>query len=231
MYTASVDLRIPASLLLLAGTLGAEGTTPKAKAEEYPAQATAGKVSLGAEYLVRSFQGRNRTFVANDYLVIEAAVYPAKGEPLLVSSGQFTLRVNGKKRVLFPQAPSFVAASLKYPDWEMRPTLTAGAGVGNTGVIIGRPPVTERFPGDPRPPQTRLPAPPRAPEPEDPSGLGSEEAVRAEEVVVETALPEGEISAPISGYLYFAYKGKTKSIRSLELIYQGPVGGATLPLF
>jgi hypothetical protein len=210
---------------------GLAGTDPKPKPDDYPAHATAEKISLGAEYMVRSVQRHNRTFFARGYLVVEVALYPSKGEALAVSSNHFTLRVNGKKRVLFPQSAGFVAASMKYPDWERRPTVLAGGGLGNTGVIIGGPPIAERFPGDPRPPQTRLPRQPRAPEMEDRSGIEREEPVSVDEVVVHGALPEGEISEPVGGYLYFAYKKKTKSIRTLDLIYQSSAGTATLRLF
>ena len=208
----------------------ATGLPPKPKAAEYPVHASLEKLAIGAEYLVRSFGPRGQTFIVNDYLVVEVALYPAAGQALLVSNGQFTLRMNGKKSVLFAQAPAFVAASLKYPDWERRPTLTGGAGIGDAVVILGQPQSVERFPGDPRPGQTRLPAPPRAPEAEDPSGIDKPPPARADEVVVETALPEGETRQPVAGFLYFAHKGKTKSIRSLELIYNGPAGTATLRL-
>lgn len=223
--------RVVATLALAVAVAGLAGTGPKTSAADYPVHSTAGKVALGAEYMVRSFHGSNQTFVADRYLVVEVAVFPPKFEKLTLSAGQFTLRVNGKKRALLPQPPSFVGASLKYPDWERRPTVIAGGGVGDRGVIFGPPPVTGRFPGDPRPQVGRLPAPPKAPRPDNPAGIETAEPVRAEDVVVETALPEGEISGPVSGYLYFPYKKKTKSIRSLELIYLGPAGEATLKLF
>lgn len=88
----------------------------------------------------------------------------------------------------------------------------------------------ERFPGDPRPGRTRLPAPSKAPPPDYGAGVDREEPLRADEAVAESALREGEASGPFSGYLYFPFKGKTKSIRSLELLYQGPAGSATLRL-
>jgi hypothetical protein len=187
-------------------------------------------VALGAEYLVRSLFVRGQSFLTPDYLVVEVAVYPPKGEALEVSSGEFTVRLNGKKQLLFTQSPGFVAASLKYPDWERRRTVEVSGGVGDTGVVLGRPETVERFPGDPRPRQTRLPAPPKVSAPQDPSGLDKPEPVRAEEAVVEVALPEGKAAGPVSGYLYFAHKGKLKSIRTLELLYGGPAGHAILRL-
>jgi len=209
---------------------GSFGTTPKSQASEYPVHARVGKFSLGAEYLVHSFSCRNQTFVTSDYLVVEVAGYPAPGEPVEVASGQFVLRLNGKKPLLHAQAPGFVAASLKYPDWERRRSLEVSGGIGDAGVRIGGPARVERFPGDPRPQQTRLPTPPQAPAPQDPSGLDREPPLRAEEAVVEAALPEGKARGPVSGYLYFAYKGKIKSIRKLELIYSGAAGSVTLGL-
>jgi len=141
----------------------------------------------------------------------------------MVSTSQFTLQVNGKKQMLYPQAVEFVAASLKYPDWETRPRLEAGAGP----VIFGRPQPVERFPGDPQ--ARRLPPPPRPPD-ANPSGQEPQQPVSADEIVRQTALPEGEWRGPVSGYLYFAYKGKTKNIKSLALHYSGPAGTVTISL-
>jgi hypothetical protein len=42
-------------------------------------------------------------------------------------------------------------------------------------------------------------------------------------LVVETALPLGPQKWPVSGFLYFAFTGKTSSIKSLELIYNSTV--------
>src|ERR1019366_1926194 len=91
-----------AALLLpaLALTLAAQyGTTPKASAQDYPVRAKLENLSIGAEYLVA-----------------EVALFPANGQSLLVNAGHFTLRVNGRKQALSPQAPEFVANSLKYPE-------------------------------------------------------------------------------------------------------------------
>jgi len=229
MRASALVVGVVAACGLLLGQ-GSSGTAPKSKASEYALHTEVGKLALGAEYLVHSFSCRNQTFVTSDYLVVEAAVYPAPGEALEVASGQFMLRLNGKGQLLHAQAPGFVAASLKYPDWERRRRLEVGGGIGDVGVRIGGPPRVERFPGDPRPQQTRLPTPPQAPAPQDPSGLDREPPLRAEEAVVVAALPEGKARGPLSGYVYFAYKGKIKSIRKLELIYSGAAGSVTLAL-
>ncbi len=225
--------RVASTLLLAVGLLcgqGPYGTSARPTAADYPIHAQMGEAWLGADYHVRSVLARGQSIMVQDYLVVEVALYPPPGKSLAVSAGQFTLRLNGKKQLLHAQAPGFVAAALKYPDWERRPTLVATGSVGNAGVIIGRPEQTERFPDDNRPTRTRLPAPPRAPAPENPSGLDKEEPPKPEELVVEAALPGGEFKGTVSGYLYFAYKGKTKSIRTLELLYEGPAGAAALRL-
>ena len=219
-----------AILLLAAATLRGEGVTPKPAATDYPAHTAVSTLSIGAEYLVRSLPVQGRTFVLSDYLVVEVGIYSSGPDPVEVSSGHFTLRLN-KKDVLAPETPGFVAAALKYPDWEYRPRLEAAGGVGDIGVILGRPADVERFPGDPRPGRTRLPAPTKAPAPEDRSGVEKPPPLRADEAVVSSALPHGPLKLPVGGYLYFHHKGKTKSIRALELLYQGPAGTATLRLF
>jgi hypothetical protein len=49
------------------------------------------------------------------------------------------------------------------------------------------------------------------------------EPVKPEELLAETALPEGEHGGAVSGFLYFAYKGKAGTIKSLELLYSEAV--------
>jgi hypothetical protein len=44
------------------------------------------------------------------------------------------------------------------------------------------------------------------------------------------SLPEGEHSLPKAGLLFFPYHSKTQNIRSMELVYNGPAGKATVAL-
>lgn len=223
-------LRALAFLAAAAGVIFAAGLEPRKDAGEYPASARTETLAIGAEYLVHSLSASGQTWFVPDYLIVEVAAFPlAKGE-FALNAGNFSLRINGKKTPILPQTPGIVAASLKYPDWEERSRVEAGAGVGGADVILGRPQPVERFPGDTRPGRQRLPAPPRAPDQENPSGLDKPRPVSAGEAVQEAALPEGNFRGPIAGYLYFAYKGKLKSIRSLELLYSGPAGPASLQL-
>jgi hypothetical protein len=65
-----------------------------------------------------------------------------------------------------------------------------------------------------------------APPPGPPSELRRAWAKR----VMQTAWAEGERPLPRAGLLYFPYGGKAKGIRSLELLYSGEAGKATLNL-
>jgi hypothetical protein len=202
-------------------------TEHKDKATDYPAYMTAGSTAIGAEYLVHSIPAGNQTFVAQDYLVVEVAVFPPRGESVAIGGDTFALRINGKKFTLIPDSPGMVAASIKYPDWELRRRAEASASAGNAGVVLGQPPAVGRFPDDPT---TRRPRAPRAPDIDQQNGVEREEPESAEGVIAKTALPEGPAPKPVSGFLYFSYKGKIKSIKSLELIYQANGASAALKL-
>jgi hypothetical protein len=47
--------------------------------------------------------------------------------------------------------------------------------------------------------------------------------VSPQDLAAQTALPQGEFRRPVSGFLYFSHKGKTSSIKSLELLYEDAV--------
>ena len=48
--------------------------------------------------------------------------------------------------------------------------------------------------------------------------------------VQKAALPEGERTLPVAGLIFFQYRGKSKGIHSVQLIYEGPAGKATVAL-
>jgi hypothetical protein len=212
--------RVRWALLLFCSTaLAQSGTDLKPKFEDYEVHGQSKDVGIGAEFMIHSFSGQGQTYIAKDFLVVEVALYPPKGESINVNEGSFALRVNGKKQLLQPVPPQMVATRLQRPDWQTGPRLEGGGGLGNAGVILGRP----RPPQIPGAPEPRGPTQPRAPDPEDRSGIDREPPVPAHELVVRTALPEGPHKAAVSGFLYFPYKGKTTSIKSLELLFEDAV--------
>lgn len=182
--------------------------------------AQARSAALGAEFMVHSCSEGEQTYIVKGFLVVEVALYPPKGRMVDVHSGNFVLRINGRKQELLPQSPALVAASVAHPEWSSNPHhVQADAGEGPATVGVGRPrPV--QIPGMPIPGQAS--APPEAPQ-DHPSGLPPRERMKPDQLVRDTALSQGEHRGPLSGFLYFAYAGKTSAIKSLELRYEDAV--------
>lgn len=207
-----------ALLFLCAPALFAQGgTDPKPRREDYEAHGQAGGMGIGAEFMVHSFSGQGETYLAPEFLVVEVALYPPKGTGWEVRSGAFTLRLNGKKLVS-PAAIGMVASSLRNPEWREHPRLEAGAATNGGGVVLGAPP-RPPIPGRP-PVNTPVPGPDDNPAS---GGVARAPRVTAEELLVQTALPEGLHHAPVSGYIYFPYQGKAGSLKTVELLYQDAV--------
>ena len=109
-----------------------------------------------------------------------------------------------------------VVSSIERPEWRGGPRMDGGAGIG--GVILGIPGSggPGQAPGQGRP----LPSPPRAPDQNRPPGIDPAEQVSPNELLVRTAFPAGDFQGPVSGFIYFPYRGKMSSIKTLELEYQ-----------
>lgn len=215
-----VRLLLLASLLLLPGW--SDVLEPLPKAGDYQANGIAGTLAIGAEYMGPSVTVKTVSVAVPGYLVVEVGIYPAKDSTVQISSGMFTLRVNGKQ-TLTAQTPGMVAASLKYSDWEQPRGIVAAAGP----LILGRPSQTPRFPGDQSGPESRMPKQPRAP---TEAASVSRETLSPDQMVVDYALEEGRISGARRGFLYYPWKGKLKSLKSVELVFSGDPGKLTLPL-
>jgi hypothetical protein len=202
-------------LLICCAGLACAGTDPKPKAEDYDVHARVDGIEVGAEYMVHSFSGEDKTFLVDDYLVVEVALFPRKGESVMANSGEFTLRVDGK-RPLSSVAPQGVVSSMQRRQWQQGRGVQAAGGVGDDVVVLGGPPrQTPPYGQEPR--TTRRP--PRAPDSENRSGLPAPEKVNPEELVVRTAFPEGTFSGPVSGFLFFPFSGKASKIKSVDLLY------------
>jgi len=226
MYTQVVIART-AVLAVVSATLYAQTAATRAKATDYPVHATLPNMDIGVEYLVHSIPGENRFYIAKDYLVVEVAAFPK--DAIALSAGKFTLLVNGKN-TLYTVSPGMVAASIKYPDWEQHRQVTTEAGNGNASVVFGAPRPVGRFPGDNR---DNVPMNiPRPPQPDDGKDLDKAHERPIEESIANAALPEGSTAKPVKGCLFFSYSGKTKSIKSLALIYDpgDPAPKSTIPI-
>lgn len=189
-------------LLLLSALLAAaQGTETKRKASEFPVQVKVAGAEVAAEFMVRLISYGRESFVTDNFLVVEVAIYPEPGKPVEVKLADFSLRVSGKKELLLAQPPALVLSYLRYPDWE-RPPVRAGSAD-----------VEERFPGDPR--ARRYPGPPApAQNPDAPV----EERMSNSDVVNKSSLPEGPRKTPVSGFLFFPWKGNPAKLKSAELV-------------
>ena len=93
--------------LLAAAALNAQELAPKPSANDYPVHATAGELSIGAQYHYRRLPARRGGFLIKDHLVIEVALYGPEGRRTEITPGLFTLSVNGK-RALLAQPPPMI---------------------------------------------------------------------------------------------------------------------------
>lgn len=180
---------------------------PRASANDYQAHGRVGAVSIGAEFMRHAVPTPQAEFSTEDYVVVEAGFFGAPGQRAKISVEDFSLRVNGKKAV--PGLPfGIVLSNLKDPDWQPpeAPKPKSG-GLASGGQAAAGPDVP--------------PPPPKMPMP----------LVHAMDLKVEKAsMPEGDRPLPEAGLLFFAYHGQGDKIKSVELIYSGSAGKATLTL-
>lgn len=189
----------------------AKGLPPRLSPAEYLTQAKAGKVTIGAEFKGHAIPTQDATLTSEEYIVVEVGLYGAPGERLTMTFSDFSLRLNGKKEALPSEPYGLVLASVRDPEWEepksagSKPKTSFG-GSGQDGRRADE--------GEPYRP-VKIPI-------ELQRAMGKR--------VRKATLPEGDRPLPQAGLLYFQHRGKTDRLRSVELIYKGPAGEATLAL-
>lgn len=188
----------------------AQHMPPRVAPSEYQAHAAAGAVNIGAEFMGHSVPTPEHTFTTEEYIVVEAGLFGPAGAKTTLSRDDFSLRVNDKKNLL-PSAPyELVFRSLKDPEWQ--PPESPDEKQSKGGITTGG----GGDSGDKLPP-----LPPKMPFP----------LRRAmEQQVQKAAMEEGDRLLPQAGLLFFQYRGKEEGIHSLELVYSGAGGKATLTL-
>jgi hypothetical protein len=182
-----------------------KGMPPRAAPGDYQAHAQVGSVTIGAEFMGHAVPRNPDPLSTDDYVVVETGLFGPPGTRLTLSTGDFALRINGKKALLDSQPYGRVVRSLKDPDWSPpAPAEKKKSSFGSGGEDSNSPP-----------PVVHVPI----------------EIQRAMLLHVQKySLPEGDRALPEAGLLFFQYRGKTQSIHSLELIYSGAAGKATLEL-
>jgi hypothetical protein len=182
---------------------------PRASPKDYQAQAPTGAVTVAAEFMGHSVPRPEGPLTTEDYIVIETGLFGPPGSRITVSIGDFSLRINGKKTLMSSQPYGLVVSSLKDPQW-IPPEEAGSKSKSKTGLSTGG-----------QNDSSSTPAPVHVP-------IELQRAMA--QYVQRSSLPEGDRALPQGGLIFFQYRGKVKSIHSVELIYAGPAGKATLTL-
>jgi hypothetical protein len=185
----------------------AKGLPPRATPADYQAHAQAGTYTVAAEFAGHGVPTPEGTFSTEDYAVVEVGFFGPPEARIKLSNEDFSLRINGKKTALSAEPYALVFKSLKDPEWSPPTPPEKSKGGISTGGGGGQADAT--------------PAPVHMPF----------ELQRAmEQRVRKAVLPEGERALPAAGLIFFQYRGKINTIRSIELVYAGSAGNATLSL-
>jgi hypothetical protein len=184
------------------------GMPARATAGDYQAHGAAGPLTVGAEFMQHSVPTPQGLLTTEDYVVVEAGLFGPPGSRTTLSFQDFSLRINEKKNPQRSEPYALVFKSLKDPEWE--PDVPVEQKGSKTSIGTGG----KSGSGDP-PPVIHVPI-----------KLQREWEARA----TKAAFPEGDRVLPQAGLLFFQYRGKASGIHSLELIYSGPAGKATLAL-
>jgi hypothetical protein len=185
------------------------GIPPRATPADYPSQAKAGNVTIAAEFTGHSVPKPEGPLSTEDFVVVEIGFFGPPGSKLKLSIEDFSLRINGKKALLSSQPYGLVTGSLKDPEWvppdqgETKSKSKSGLSTGGGGSTDSTPAVVH---------------------------VPIELRHAMAEYARKSALPEGDRTLPQAGLIYFQYRSQVKSIHSIELIYSGPAGNATLAL-
>jgi hypothetical protein len=217
LLALTTSLLIPALLLAQAPAgrdapvTESKGMPARATPGDYQAQAKAGAITVAAEFVGHAVPTPEQTLSTEDYVVVEVALFGPPDARTTLARGNFSLRIAGKKAPLSSEPYELVFQSLKDPEWsppgapesKSKGGLTTGGGGGQGG-------------------QDNLPP--------APVHMPFELRRAMEQHVQKAALLEGDRALPQAGLLFFRYHGKVEGIRSLDLVYSGPAGTATIAL-
>lgn len=186
-----------------------KGIPPRATPGDYQSQGQAGAMVIAAEFTGHSLPTLEGPLTTEDYVAVETALFGPAGAQLKISATDFSLRVNGKKTPLPSQQYGLIIPSLRDPEWvppeRPAPKSKSSIGAGGQG----------------QEDSNAAPVPVKIPIP----------VQRAMAQRVQRAsLPEGDRALPQAGLIFFQYRGKAQNLRSIELVYDGPAGKATLKL-
>jgi hypothetical protein len=216
--------RLAAGLLCLTAVAAdtPKGTTPRATADDYPAHAVQNGVAIGATIL--STEETRRAFTPDlnrCCLVVEVALFPAKNAALKVSLDDFVLRVVGSDDVTRPASAEILAGRLQRQSEAAAPSHPPEVH-GSAGVTYGTGPS-----GHSTGTEASVGVGVGAPPPPHSESDSQRKAIQQE--LSAKALPEGNASAPIAGYVYFSAERKKRFTYQLEYTLNGEKVVVPLP--
>jgi hypothetical protein len=196
-------MSVAAGVPLLGQAPEVHGLPPRAGAGEYSAQAKVGKFMMGADFTGHAVPTMEGPLTSEDYVVVEVAFFG--DEKLVLSFEEFSLKIDKKKMPIQSRQFGMMMKSLSDPEWippsvEKESKGSIGAG-GQAGA--------------PKPEPPKMPFPLRR---------------AMEQRALKSVLPEGERVLPVAGLVFFPYRGKDQNIETVELLYEGAAGKATLKL-
>lgn len=193
-----------------AAPIESKGLPPRATPADYLAHTQAGALTIAAEFAGHAVPTPQGPLTTDDFVVVEMGLFGAADARMKISAADFSLRINGKKVPLSSLPYGMILSSVKDPEWvppepvasKSKSSLSTGGSGGQGG-------------SNEPPPPVKIPI----------------QVQRAMAQRVQKAtLPEGDRPLPQAGLIYFQYRGAAKGIRSVELIYDGAAGKATLAL-
>ena len=240
MRTALVSLAIVLSCSLL---FAADGTIPRIQASNYPSHTEIAGVEVGALLLKEpEIKKRFAAKISDEYLVVEVALYPRKGEKVEVNPENIVLRLSGTEVALRPENPGVVAAALERNGTRGRGVrVIPQARVGiDTGPRYPDPRYDPNYPGsdpnyDPRYPRqggvytsTGVGVILGDSRPGSSPGRGDADGTE----LALKSLPSGPASKPVAGHLYYRVDKKTQQDRNSHFSLDVEIAGSTarLPL-
>lgn len=200
---------------------GPQGTVPRGMAAEYPAHAQASGAAIGARLLTaKQVHSNFSTDLNSCCIVVEAALYPAKGKSIDVSLNDFALQAANTGEAEKPSSARLLAAELQKRNEPSPGTGVQVSPVVHVGYESGIDPITgQRVHGVDYGvgvgvgvgPDSSMPA---ASTPRDRDVMQLE--------LSEKGLPQVNTSAPIAGYIYFRLsKNNKKAPHYLEYTLNG----------
>ncbi len=206
------------ALLVVFAWAEPKGTVPRSAASQYPAHAEqSGTFSLGAK-LLKTSEVR-KTFVSDlnrCCIVIELAIFPQDGKSVPISLDEISVKVSGNEITAKAASPTVISATLQKRaqqdrDVTVSPVSSIGYESGSVydpssgrvrgggiytsaGVGVG---LGQRGAGQP--------------------GASDKDRAVMETELREKALPEGDASKPVGGYVYFQLSPKKDA--KYQLLY------------